>query len=94
MTHVIYRHRVPPGSEAAFVAAWERCKRKVCKRAKGARGARLLRSATDPGTFVTVTRWDSLEDWRTYWTEGRVPDPEGDPGANEVFVEVLSIEES
>ncbi len=88
---VVFRHRVPPGDEDAFVQAWGRCKQRVQARAPGAREAVLLRRVDAPGEFVTTTRWASSADWREYWGCGRVADPEGDPHLNEVWVEVARV---
>lgn len=90
---VVFRHRVPPGDEEAFVQAWGRCKQRIQARAPGAREAVLLRRDDAPGEFVTATRWASHEDWRAFWDCGRVADPEGDPRLNEVWVEVARVGE-
>jgi heme-degrading monooxygenase HmoA len=29
----------------------------------------LLHSQHDPTRFVTVARWDTLEDWRAFWED-------------------------
>lgn len=88
---VVFRHRVPLEEADAFVQAWGRCKARVQARASGVRGAVLLRRDDAPGEFVTATRWASPAAWRTYWTCGRVDDPEGDPRLNEVWVEVARV---
>jgi heme-degrading monooxygenase HmoA len=88
--HVIYRHKVAPGTEPAFPPAWEQCKVKMLEHARGLEGATLFRSAQDPSEFVWVTRWTSIEDWKAYWGEG-VPDPEGDLLKNDILVEITTL---
>jgi antibiotic biosynthesis monooxygenase (ABM) superfamily enzyme len=87
---IVYRHEVAPGTEAAFVEAWERCKERMLGRAKGFKEASIFRNATDPTRFVCISRWESLEDWQRYWGEG-VPDPEGELPKNEILVEVKTL---
>jgi len=87
---ILYRHEVAPGTEAAFVEAWERCKSKMLGRAHGALEASLFRSEGTTGEFVSMTRWESLEDFERYWGEG-IPDPEGERPRNQVLVEVKKL---
>ena len=87
---VAYAHAVPRAEADAFVQAWTRCKRHAVALEQGLQEALLLRSADDPTRFVTVTRWDSPEAWRAYWSRG-VPDPEGDARLNERWIEVGSV---
>lgn len=87
---VAYTHAVPPAEADAFVQAWTRCKRHAVALEQGLQEALLLRSAEDPTRFVTVTRWDSPEAWRAYWSRG-VPDPEGDARLNERWIEVGAV---
>jgi heme-degrading monooxygenase HmoA len=90
MVRIIYRHDITPGTEAAFTAAWERCRTKMFSRARGALESTLFRDANDPNAFFTVTRWRSLDDWKAYWGEG-VPDPEGEIASNTILLEVMSV---
>jgi heme-degrading monooxygenase HmoA len=87
---VMYRKELAPGQdEAALVAAWRKCAGAICGKAKGALGGELFRTAADRRRFVAVMRWESLADWRAFWGDGP-PDPEGDPGRNEILIEVAA----
>jgi heme-degrading monooxygenase HmoA len=90
MTRVVYKQSVAPAEAEAFVRAWQRCKQHTLARAQGLVEAVLLRSATRPGEFLTLTTWERDEDWQAYWARG-VPDPEGDASNNERWVEVESV---
>ena len=88
---IVFRHRPEPGTEKAFVVAWERCKAEMLGRARGALAASLYQNAADPLEFVTVTRWRSIKDWQRYWGDG-IPDPEGELRKNEILVEVRALQ--
>jgi len=87
---IVYRHKVAPGTEAAFVEAWERCKSKMLGRVRGLLGASIFRNATDPSHVVCISRWSSIEDWESYWGKG-VPDPEGELPKNEILIELRKL---
>lgn len=87
---IAYRHSVPPAEADAFARAWQRCKLHTLTKAHGLVEAVLLRSASQPGEFLTLTTWEREEDWRAYWARG-VPDPEGDTRSNEQWVEVQAV---
>ena len=93
MVRVIFKHRISPGSDAAFEVAWERCRTKLLARAPGALESTLFRDFQDPTAYFTVTRWQSLDDWKAYWANG-VPDPEGEIASNALLVEVKSVSRS
>src|SRR5271168_3305850 len=63
----------------------------ICSQAKGALGGVLLRTASEPVEYVIVTRWESVEAWRDFWSQGP-PEPQGDPAKNEILVEVDGFE--
>src|SRR5262245_13708359 len=58
---VIYRWRVAPDQEAAFIAAWGKLTELIAAR-RGGLGSRLHRAAD--GTFVAYAQWPSEEAWR------------------------------
>jgi len=87
---IIFRHEVEPGTEVAFIAAWENAKSKMLDRVVGFVEASIFQNANDATEFVCITRWTSVEDWKNYWGQG-VPDPEGDLPRNEVLVEVRTL---
>ena len=88
---IMYRKELAPGQdEAALVAAWQRCTRAICGKARGALGGKLFRVDGEPTKFVAVMEWASVEDWRAYWRDG-VPDPMGDPRRNEILCEVAEL---
>lgn len=90
MIQILFRHRVAEGTEAAFVACWEQLKKRLLSRPNGPVEAKVFRSVSDPCELVTVTRWESLEDWSNYW-RGGVPEPEGERERNEVLVELKAL---
>jgi heme-degrading monooxygenase HmoA len=89
MIRVIYRFTVDGLCEEAFVRSWRQCTDAICGTAKGAKGGLLLRSERNPREYVLVTRWESVEAWREFWSKGP-PEPAGDPELNEILIEVDS----
>ena len=67
----IWQFRVPPDKAAGFRAAygsdgpWTR----LFGRAAGYLGTELLESTNDPGTYLTVDRWESAEAWAAFLRE-------------------------
>lgn len=74
MIRVVYRWKVRVGEEASFTAAWERATTKIRSDTRGARGSVLLQSREHPAEFVTIARWEGLEDWQAFW-QGNCPSP-------------------
>jgi heme-degrading monooxygenase HmoA len=72
MIRVIYRWQVRPGKEAAFTSAWERATTMIRANTQGARGSILLQSRDNPTEYMTIARWDNLEDWQLFW-QGKSP---------------------
>ena len=87
---IAFTHTVPAGEEQAFVRAWTRCKGHMVALGAGPTEILLLRSVDHPARFVTLTTWESLEAWRSYWSRG-VPDPEGESCHNERWEEVAAL---
>jgi heme-degrading monooxygenase HmoA len=87
---IVFNYRVASGTEVPFAEAWERFKTKMLAYAPGALDASLFRDENDSTSFVGVTCWSSLEDWKAYWSTG-VPDPEGELAINRVLVEVKAL---
>ncbi len=69
MIRVIYKWRVEKPAEQAFRVAWAKATADIRKSTIGARGSFLLQSRKDSAQFVTIARWDSLEDWQSYWSD-------------------------
>ena len=67
MVRVVYEWRVEKAQQAAFVAAWEETTTTIRTSVAGARGSVLLRSQDQPDTFVSIARWDSEAQWRSFW---------------------------
>jgi len=88
---IVFRHDVAPGTEAGFIEAWERCKAKMLGRVPGFLEASIFRNEAVATQFVSISRWESIEDWKAYWGEG-VPDPEGELPKNEILVEVKTLQ--
>ena len=91
MVRVIYRAKLTDLGEEALARSWRQAMSAICKHAKGALGGTLLRTASEPFEYVIVTRWESLEAWREFWSQGP-PEPQGDPAKNEIFIEVDGFE--
>jgi heme-degrading monooxygenase HmoA len=88
---VVYRAKIADLGEEALARSWRQAMSAICKRAKGALGGMLLRTTTEPCEYVIVTRWESVEAWRDFWSQGP-PEPQGDPTRNEMLVEVDGFE--
>lgn len=69
MIRVVYRWAVAPAAIAAFRTAWRETTLRIHEGVAGARGSFLLQEAGDPGSILTVARWDSLEDWHRFWQD-------------------------
>jgi heme-degrading monooxygenase HmoA len=91
MVQVVFRWKTSKLSACAFRQAWHRAMTAIQRHAKGALGGELLRSQGEPGEFVIVTRWESMEAWRDFWSHGP-PEPQGDAARNEFFVELDRVE--
>lgn len=60
--------RVKPGMEPDFVSAWEGFATWVRENLPGASSARLLQDLDQPGLFLSIGPWESLEavkNWRS-----------------------------
>jgi heme-degrading monooxygenase HmoA len=66
MIRVIYRWRVAPPEQDAFVAAWTAATHSIRERVEGARGSLLLRDAQDPEVFLAVARWTGRQAWEAF----------------------------
>ena len=68
MIQVMYRGFIKPGQEEFFKEAWEKLTRAALEQMKGSRGMALLRNHDNPSEFLVIARWDTFEDWRTFWS--------------------------
>ena len=69
MIRVIYRWRVQKAEQEKFKAAWAKATTEIRESTAGARGSVLLQSHQDPTEFITIARWDKLEDWQAFWKD-------------------------
>ncbi len=76
MIRVIYRWKVNPEDETKFRAAWVKTTTGIRERTPGARGSMLLQNQQEPTEFITMARWDRLEDWQAFWGETSSADME------------------
>lgn len=74
MIRVIYRWKVKEEDQAQFRAAWAKTTTGIRERTPGARGSILLHSQHEPTEFITMARWDRLEDWQAFWGEASSAD--------------------
>jgi hypothetical protein len=87
---IVFRHKVARGTEDAFVSSWEQLKTRLLSRPRGPLEAAIYRNVSDPSELITITRWESIDDWKHYWGGG-VPEPEGEPQKNVILEELLSL---
>ncbi len=69
VVRVIYRWRVQQDDEERFRAAWEKATTRIRESTDGARGSVLLHSHEDSAEFVTIARWDTVEQWQAFWKD-------------------------
>src|SRR5258708_3919661 len=91
MVQVVYRAKLSDLGEESLARSWRQAVSAVCKKTKGALGGTLLRTTSEPYEYVIVTRWESVEAWRDFWSHGP-PEPQGDPARNEILVEIDGFE--
>jgi heme-degrading monooxygenase HmoA len=86
---VVFRHPIEPGTEDALVRSWQQCKTKMLGQVKGLLEASIYRNEA-ANELVCVSRWASIDDWKSYWSDG-VPEPEGELPKNEILVEIKTL---
>jgi heme-degrading monooxygenase HmoA len=91
VVQVVYRAKLSDLGEESLARSWRQAMSAICKKAKGALGGALLRTTSEPYEYVIVTRWESVEAWRAFWSQGP-PEPQGDPARNQILVEVDGFE--
>jgi heme-degrading monooxygenase HmoA len=91
VVRVVYRLKAANLNEEALARSWRQAMSAICRNATGAIGGQLLRSEKDRHEYVIVTRWESVEAWRDFWSKGP-PEPQGDPALNEFFLEIDSTD--
>ena len=74
MINVIYRWKVKKEDQAKFKTAWAKTTTAIRESTPGARGSKMLQSEQDPTEFVTIARWDNLEDWQAFWKDATQTD--------------------
>ena len=67
MLRVVYEWRVEEANIPAFRAAWKRATTRIHESVAGARGSFLVQKHGDPGSILTIARWDSYEEWQAFW---------------------------
>lgn len=71
MIRIIYSWKVAPENLSLFIETWNSTTNKIHKEVKGARGSFMLRGDRDPSEIKTIARWDSFDDWKKFWQEGK-----------------------
>lgn len=79
---VIYRMRIRPGMEAAFVAAWRKITERL-RAERGGLGSRLHRGAE--GIWYAYAQWPSVEARAAAFAEGPI-----DAEAEKVMLDAIS----
>jgi len=69
MVRIIYRWRVQEADQSKFKAAWANATTAIRDSTVGARGSVLLQSHRDPTEYITIARWDKIEDWQAFWED-------------------------
>ena len=69
MVRIIYRWRVQEADQSKFKSAWAKATTAIRDSTVGARGSVLLRSHQDPTEYITIARWDKIEDWQAFWED-------------------------
>lgn len=67
MVRVIYRWEVSPENFEAFKEVWSATTNRIHQSVNGAQGSFLLRSAENENDVLTIAKWDSLDDWKSFW---------------------------
>ncbi|MBM6551802.1 antibiotic biosynthesis monooxygenase family protein [Marinomonas ostreistagni] len=74
MIRVIYEWYVVPENLEAFSEAWQQTTTLVREVYQGAHGSCLLKDSKDAHTVLTIARWNSEDDWRTFWSSENPPE--------------------
>lgn len=67
MIRVIYKWKVEEGDVSKFKKAWKEATTTIKNSVQGARGSILLRDYKNITQFITMARWDSFDDWQSFW---------------------------
>ena len=69
MIRIIYSWKVELDQLESFIETWKRTTNKIHEEVHGARGSFMLQSDSNPREIKTISRWDSLEDWKNFWED-------------------------
>ena len=67
MVRVIYKWKVVPENFEAFQKTWTATTNRIHETVKGAQGSFLLRATENKSEVLTIAKWDSLEDWKSFF---------------------------
>lgn len=67
MFRIVYTWQVEPEDFETFRHEWRITTNRIHETVKGARGSFMIRLVDNPSEVVTIAKWDSLEDWQTFW---------------------------
>lgn len=74
MIRVIYQWHVAPENREAFNEAWLKTTTLVREVYQGAQGSSILQDRQDANVILTIARWNSEDDWRTFWSSDNPPE--------------------
>lgn len=74
MIRVIYEWQVSPENAVEFCDAWQQTTELVREMYAGAHGSVLLQHESKINHLLTIARWNSREDWRTFWSSENPPE--------------------
>lgn len=88
MFSVIYKWFVEPEKFDDFRLVWSDTTELIHETVEGAMGSKLFRSASDERIVITIARWRSLAEWRSFWEDSS---PSQMKGMN-LLAEKVSVE--
>lgn len=88
MIRIIYSWKVTPENTRIFIETWKKTTNRIHKEVKGARGSFMLQGSEDTTSIKTIARWDSIEDWKSFWKDKK----DGQMGSMHDLGERISVE--
>ncbi|MBJ7550563.1 antibiotic biosynthesis monooxygenase family protein [Marinomonas ostreistagni] len=74
MIRVVYEWHVSPEHLSEFCDAWQQTTGLVREMYAGAHGSVLLQHESKLNHLLTIARWNTVEDWRSFWSSDNPPE--------------------
>jgi len=71
MIRIIYSWKVAPEKLALFIETWKKTTNRIHEEVEGAKGSFMLQNEKDSTEIKTIAKWDSLDDWKKFWTDNK-----------------------